>query len=460
MDIRIEEVLKVVEGKTAGALNESAPVNRVSTDTRTIEKDDLFVALPGARFDGHHFIKEALEKGAKHVVYSDPKSAVGLSRDAINFILVADTLKAYGDLAKFYRQKFKIPAVAITGSAGKTTLKELVAHVLGGKFKVLKNRGTENNLVGVPKAIFGLEELHEVAVLEMGTNQPGEIDRLSSIIAPQVGIVTAIGDAHLAGLKNREGVKEEKLRLVNNLERGGILILNGEDPLLSDVASGVHKIYRVGFAKEGNDLSADNIWCHENGASFYVNGELFETSLLGRHNILNCLYAILVAANLGMDISLIKKGIESFRPVAGRLQFKNIEGILFLDDSYNSNPGSFRASLDTLKDLKIRERRGVVCGDMLELGESAERLHRELGAYLAKLLFDFVIAAGPLSKYLVDEAVKNGFDPQRIYHVNDSVGAGRLCREMAVPGDRVLVKGSRGMQMEKVFECFITSSIP
>lgn len=460
MDIRMDEVIKAVQGKAAGALNEGAPVHRVSTDTRTIEKGDLFVSLPGARFDGHDYIKEALAKGATHVLYSNPKSLAGLTKDSVHFICVADTLKAYGDLAKFYRQKFKIPAVAITGSAGKTTLKELVAHVLGARFKVLKNRGTENNLVGVPKTIFGLEGSHEVAVLEMGTNRPGEIDRLSSIIAPQVGIVTSIGEAHLEGLKSREGVKEEKLCLVNNLERGGILILNGEDPMLSDVASGVHKIYRVGFSKETHDLSADNVWRHENGASFYVNGELFETSLLGRHNVLNCLYAILVAANLGLDISLIKKGIDSFRPVAGRLQFKNIEGIIFLDDSYNSNPDSFRASLDTLKDLKIRERRGVVCGDMLELGESGQRLHREIGAYLAKLLFDFVIAAGPLSEYLVDEAVKNGFDPKRIYHAKDSAEAGRICREMAVPGDRVLVKGSRGMQMEKVFECFITSSIP
>jgi UDP-N-acetylmuramoyl-tripeptide--D-alanyl-D-alanine ligase len=161
-----------------------------------------------------------------------------------------------------------------------------------------------------------------------------------------------------------------------------------------------------------------------------------------------------------MDVPLIKKGIASFRPVAGRLQYKNMEGVIFLDDSYNSNPDSFKASLDALRDLKIRERRGVVCGDMLELGENAERLHRELGAYLARLLFDYVIAAGPLSKSLVDEAVKNGFDPKRIFHVKDSIEAGRVCRETAVPGDRVLVKGSRGMQMEKVFECFITSSTP
>ncbi len=460
MDISLDEILKAVGGQLLGGRSEGLPVHKISTDTRTAEKDDVFFALKGSRFDGHDFIKEAEKKGVRHFVVSDPGAVTAQTQKTSNVIGVDDTLKAYGDLAKVYRQKFKIPAIAITGSAGKTTVKELIAHVLSERFRVLKNRGTENNLIGVPKTIFQLEASHEVMVLEMGTNHPGEIDRLSSIIAPQIGIVTQIGFAHLEGLTDLEGVKEQKLKLLNHLERGGVLVLNGQDSYLAGVQSGTHKILRVGFAKEGCELSADQVGCLEQGSSFHLGGgDIFETPLIGRHNVLNGLFAIAAARALGLETPEIQKGLGSFKPVPGRLNFREMAGIIFLDDSYNSNPTSFRAALETLKEFKIRERKAVVCGDMLELGEKSEMLHREMGALIAGLLFDYVIAAGPESKYLVDEAVKKGFDPSRIHHTQNAEEAGKLCQQIAVPGDRVLVKGSRGTQMEKVFECFIISSI-
>ncbi|MGH7198796.1 MAG: UDP-N-acetylmuramoyl-tripeptide--D-alanyl-D-alanine ligase [Candidatus Omnitrophota bacterium] len=459
MDIKIREAAEAVGGTWAGTPHEEIAIGGISTDSRSIEKDELFFALEGERFDGHAFIKEAYEKGARHFVVSKSLNAWEENGRPANFIRVKDTLKAYGDLAKHTRAKFRIPAIAITGSSGKTTVKELVAHVLSERFQVLRNRGTENNLVGVPKTIFGLDASHEVLVLEMGTNHPGEIGRLSSIIGPQIGIVTQIGQAHLEGLKSREGVREEKLSVLNHIEWGGLLIVNGEDPMLRDAKSGVHKVLRAGFSRENADLWAERVWCHEKGASFYVEGELFESPLLGRHNILNCLYAVAAGKALGMDLESIRRGLASFKAVPGRLQFRNVDGIHFLDDTYNSNPESFRASLETLREFKIRERKGVVCGDMLELGEHSERLHRELGALAAELLFDFIIAAGPASKTFVDEALKRGLNATKIHHVKDSAEAGRLCRELARAGDRVLVKGSRGMRMERVFECFITSSI-
>ncbi|HTL70732.1 MAG TPA: UDP-N-acetylmuramoyl-tripeptide--D-alanyl-D-alanine ligase, partial [Candidatus Eisenbacteria bacterium] len=307
---------------------------------------------------------------------------------------------------------------------------------------------------------------HEVLVLELGTNHPGEIERLGSIAEPQIGIITQIGLSHLEGLKSLEGVRTEKLSLLKTVERGGLIGLNGQDPLLADVKSGVHKIVRAGFS-ESDELSAKQIWCHEKGLSFHLDrfldqtrGEttLFETQLIGRHNVLACLYAVMVGSALGVDFPLIQKGVASFRPVPGRLVLKTIEGVHFIDDTYNSNPTSFRAALDTLKEFKIRERKGVVCGDMLELGDRAEELHRQMGASIAALLFDYVIATGPLSRFLVDEALKNGFDPTRIRHAKDAAEAGRFLRETATPGDMVLVKGSRGTKMETVFECFTTSS--
>ena len=454
MDIDIHEVVGAVSPVSAEISNPGFPIRKISTDTRTLEKDDLFFALQGPKFDGHHFVREAFEKGSRNFVLSKQDGLPKEFLRSANFLFVPDTLRAYGDLARHCRKKFSIPAVAVTGSAGKTTVKELTAHLLSSKFAVLKNRGTENNLVGVPKTLFQLEASHQVIVVEMGTSQPGEIERLSSIISPQIGA------SHLEKLRNLEGVKEEKLSLVNHLERGGILVVNGEDPLLKEVPGGVHKVLRVGFSKENNDFFAAQGWCHEKGSSFYLNGkDLMETPLLGRHNILNCLLAIAVAVFLGVELETIRKLLSSFKPVSGRLQLKNIEGILFLDDTYNANPHSFQSALETLKEFKIREKKGVVCGDMLELGEQSEMLHRELGAFLAGSLFDFVVAAGPLSKYTVDEALKKGFDAKRIHHAKDSLQAGKICRGLCSPGDMVLVKGSRGMQMEKVFECFITSSI-
>ena len=461
MDIKIPDLLAQTRGRAAGALNPGASVQRVSTDTRLIEKGDTFFAFIGQRFDGHIFLAEAVEKGAALLVVSDESRVTPALARKAGVIVVEDTVRAYGDLARSYRQQFKIPAVAVTGSSGKTTVKELLAHLLSPKFKVLKNRGTENNLIGVPKTLFQLDASHQVLVMEMGTNQPGEIERLTDIVSPQVGVLTQISASHLEGLKDVDGVRHEKLQLLQKLDRGGLLVLNGEDPLLKDAQSGVHKSLRVGLSKEGMDLWAEQVWAHEQGTSFALNGEhRFETQLIGRHNVLNCLLALQCAVSLGMDIPSLQKSLKEFKPVPGRLCLKNMDGILFLDDSYNSNPGSFQAALETLKGFKTRGQKGVVCGDMLELGRESEHWHRRLGSALAGFLFDFIVAAGPQSKFLVEEAVKEGYDSSKIFHVKDSAEAGRACQKLASSGDLVLVKGSRGMQMEKVFECFISCSTP
>lgn len=457
MDVNIKEVRDALKAKSLADLREDWPVSGVSTDTRTVAKDNLFFALKGVRFDAHDFLKEAFEKGARHFVVSDPKRVPPEVKKAANILVVEDTLRSYGDLAKAYRQKFRIPAVAITGSSGKTTVKELTAHILSQKFRVLKNRGTENNLIGVPKTLLGLDPSYEVMVIEMGTNQPGEIDRLSSIVAPQIGVVTQIGRAHLEGLGSQEGIRKEKLSILNHIERGGSFITNGQDPLMMDVKSGVHRVLPVGFIKETCALVAEQVWCHESGISFNLNGEIFESPLLGRHNALNALFAIQTAFLLGLSPDEIRKGLSTFKPVAGRLSTREVEGIVFIDDTYNANPDSFKAAFETLKEFKLRERKAIVCGDMFELGPDSEKLHRELGALAADMLFDFVIAAGPQMKFFTDEAVKRGLDPKRVHHVKDASEAGKLCREIAAAGDRVLVKGSRGMQMERVFDCFITS---
>ncbi len=432
--------------------------HRVSTDTRLLEKDDIFFALIGKRFDAHDFIPQALEKGVSFFVVSDRKKIKGEWLKKADFTFVEDTLTAYGDLACFYRKKFKIRIIAITGSVGKTTVKELLTHLLSVRFKVLKTRGTENNLIGVPKTLFQLEKDIEVAVLEMGTNAPGEIERLSAIIQPQAAIVTQIGHSHLEGLKSLEGVRQEKLKVLKNLERGGILFVNGENPFLANVISGVHRVVRIGFDPANADVLAERVEGVGVGTTFYVEGVQMMTPLVGRHNVLNCLLAIECAKGLGLEILEIQKALATFKSIPGRLTFKTLSDITFLDDSYNSNPTSFRAALDTLKGLESHGKKGVVCGDMLELGAQSEPLHREIGCEIARAGLDFAVAAGPLSAWLAEEAVKQGFPAEKMFHVKDSAEAGKVCQKLVTAGDLVLVKGSRGMQMERVFDCFTSCS--
>ncbi len=431
---------------------------RISTDTRLLKKGDVFFALIGKRFDAHDFILEALGKGVSHFVVSDRTKVKTEWLTQADFVFVNDTLTAYGDLARYHRQKFKVPAVAVTGSTGKTTVKELLEHLLSSKFRTLKNRGTENNLVGVPKSLLQLEQATQVMVLEMGTNAPGEIERLSSIIRPQIAILTQIGHSHLEGLKDLQGVREEKLSVLKHLDRGGLLVVNGEDPMLTDVKSGVHRVIRVGFDRALCEVAAERILGTAEGTVFYWSGLRMETQLVGRHNVLNCLLALQAASALGVASEALQKALAVFKAVPGRLTIKKIANMTFLDDSYNSNPTSFAAAIETLSGIRTDGKKGVVCGDMLELGPEAEAFHRELGRALARSGFHYVVACGTQSAALAEEAVQSGFPRDRIVHVKDSVEAGRACQKFASSGDWVLVKGSRGMQMEKVFECYTSCS--
>ena len=459
MDVNFSEALKAVGGRTRGHWQEQARIAGVSTDTRHLKEGDLFFALQGPHFDGHDFIAQALEKGAAGIVLSRPQAIPEKASAKTGWIEVSDTLKAYGDLARFYRRKFSVPAVAITGSCGKTTVKELTAHLLSARFNVLKNQGTENNLVGVPKTLFRLDGSQDVIVLEMGTNQPGEIDRLADILGPQAGMLTQIGHSHLEGLKSLEGVRREKLSFVPRVEKGGWVLLNGEDPMQKDVSDAARVIERVGFSKETGDFFAEEVRSETNGSSFLWQGKtLFRTPLIGRHNVLNTLFAIAAAMKWGLTPAEIQSRLNEFKPVAGRLQVRPVEGILFIDDTYNSNPHSFKAALETLAGFKNKGRKGVLCADMLEMGEEAVSMHRQMGAFIAGLGLDFLVAVGPLSAHLAEEAKLKGMDPRRIHSAADSEEAGKWCRKIANEGDAVLVKGSRGMHMEKVFECFITSS--
>ncbi len=420
---------------------------RYSTDSRTIEAGDWFVALKGERFDGHRFVSDVVARGAKGLVVSDRASVPSTLPTNVEVQIVDDTLKAYGDFAAAHRKQFSIPVIAITGSSGKTTIKELLGALLATRFQVLKNEGTENNLIGVPKTLLRLNSHHQVVVAEMGTNQPGEIARLSQIVSPDMAILTQIGLSHLERLKSREGVKAEKLALLPHLKKGGVLFLNAEDAILVTVQSPDHECVRV--------YAPQNIRYDTSGMKFNLDGREFETKLLGRHNALNCAMAIAVAKRMGVDDKQIAQGLAAFEPAYGRMNVKNLGDIVVIDDSYNANPQSFAAAMEVLAGMPKRGRKIVICGDMLELGDGSESLHRAAAHTVIAAQPDLVIAAGKNMAFLAQEAVQNSFDPARMVLVKDNQEAGRVAREQIHSGDLVLVKGSRGMAMEKVLD-FLT----
>lgn len=423
----------------------------ISTDTRRIGRGDVFFALKGERFDGHDFISEAVAKGASTVVYSDEAKA-GAKNPGVSWVRVDDTLKAYGDRAAEVRRKSGARVVAVTGSSGKTTVKEMLARVLGFRFKVHKNQGTENNLVGVPKTIFGLQPEHEILILELGTNHPGEIARLSEIAGPDVAAITRVGASHLEGLGSIEGVRVEKLSIARGLKPGGMLWVNGDDAMLAEAGT-----RRVGLENPRADLRAEAVEAEGEGLAFRAGQSKFRLRLLGRHNILNALIVIGIARELGMDDAAIAAALETFEPVAGRLQVKRFEQFTFLDDTYNANPVSFEAAIGALADFPAKRRRVLVAGDMLELGAGSEAFHRALGRRAHEKKIDCLITSGERSRSACDEALKAGMDASRVCACGDAAQAGEALRAILQPGDVVLVKGSRGMKMEKVFECFSPS---
>jgi UDP-N-acetylmuramoyl-tripeptide--D-alanyl-D-alanine ligase len=311
----------------------------------------------------------------------------------------------------------------------------------------------------VPKTIFALEPSHEILVLELGTNLPGEIARLTEIAAPDTAIVTRIGPSHLQGLGTIEGVRAEKLSIARGLKPGGTLWVNGDDPLLKDARVENAPVRRVSAGDPGADLLAQDVSVDGEGTRFRVGSISFRLPCLGRHNVLNALLVLGVARGFGMTDAAVAERLAGFRPVGGRLEVRRIEGLTFLDDSYNANPVSFEAALNALAEFPAAGKKIVVAGDMLELGPGSPEFHRALGRRAAEKNFDFFLTAGPRQREAADEAVRAGLPASRVRACLDAAEAGVALRSLAASGDVILVKGSRGMKMETVIACFLPSYI-
>ena len=461
-DWTLDAVLKATGGKLLGEAKKKTFCG-ISTDSRTLRPGELFVALVGENFDGHQFVAQAANSGAAGGLVA-LRSAEILEAEPrqITVIGVTDTLRAFGDLASFWRSHHPVPMVAITGSNGKTTTKEMVAAILSRSWKVLKNYGTFNNLVGVPLTLLQLDRTHEAAVIEMGMNQPGEIERLTEIVQPNVGMITNIQPAHLEGLKDLASIQAAKGALFRGMATTGTIVVNQDDPRVLDEASSFLG-RQVRFSSKGDPAEvslARVLSMNGEGSRFLLRlaKEILEIHLpvLGLHHIKNAVAAAAVAWALNLPVSTIGAALADFHPVDKRMEVLTLPGeIRIINDTYNANPGSMAAALETLMQVKQQGRAFAALGDMLEMGEKSASLHRQVGRIAAKEGVDHLLAMGKQASHLLAGAAEAGMTRDQLFEAGSHEEIATLIQSLMAAGDWLLVKGSRGMQMEKVVEALI-----
>lgn len=448
-NLTLENITKACQGTYYG--DESLfcqEVEGVVIDSRKVKPGYLFVAIDGVKVNAHKFIPDTVKAGALCVV-----SHEDLGETDFPYILVESTGQALLDIAKLYRDSFDIKVVGITGSAGKTSTKEMIASVVSQKYSVHKTLGNFNNEWGLPITIFGLEEGHQVAILEMGVNHFGEMRRLSSVASPDICVITNIGVAHLEFFKTREGIYREKTQMIQDMKSGGKIILNGDDDLLSQTAPikgaspiffgmGEENTFRAGHMRpQGLKGTACTIYLPEDISFNCI------VPLPGIHMVSNALAGAAVGYALGLTPEEIKAGIEGLPSIPGRNNIIKTERLMILDDCYNANPVSMKASIDVL-DMALG-RKVAILGDMGELGDNTGELHREVGAYAAEKGIDLVCGIGKISKELVDGAENRSDATQGVWFESKAdflAAMGEIIKE----GDNILVKASHGMQFTEI----------
>ena len=423
--------------------NKDAEFDSVCIDTRKITKGCLFICIKGERFDAHQFADEALSLGASAVmIHSDIKPNGA-------YIKVADTAKAMLSLSGYYRSKFNIPVVGLTGSVGKTTTKEFTHLVVSAKYNAIKTQGNLNNEIGVPQMLFQLNNSVEAAVIEMGMNHFGEISRLVNEVKPTIGLITNIGVSHIENLGSREGILKAKLELCEGLADGAPLILNGDNDMLQTVKDENHKVVFYGI--ENGEFKAENIVETENSTSFdivyYGKTQHIVIPTIGIHNVYNALAAFTVGYFLDVEPQAAADALGTYVPAGMRQKVVDVDGITSIEDCYNASPDSMRAAIKTLSNIKGNKKIAVL-GDMLELGDYAKTAHTNVGAMVGENKIDYLFAYGNDAKYYVEGAKQSGV--KNAFLFDDKEKLSDMLLKTASLGDAVLFKGSRGMKLEDV----------
>ena len=451
--MNVKNIIKVTNGKLIIG-NEELECENFSKDTRTIQKGDIYLGIKGEKFDGNAFWKQALDNGADAVIIQDievtEEEKVKYSNKTI--ILVQDTLKALYEIAKYKRSLYDIPVVAITGSVGKTSTKDMIASVVNTKFKTLKTEGNNNNNIGLPFTILRLKD-HEAMVVEMGMNHFGEISLLTDIAKPTLAVITNIGTSHIGNLGSRENILKAKLEILEGMKIPRVIINNDNDLLHDWYEKNKDKIeiHTVGI-ENNSELMAKSIELGEESSKFKAIAEDKETEIqvpvAGTHFVYNALCAMEVGRILGISTNQIKDGIAKFELTKKRMDIKKLDnGAIIINDAYNASYESMRASIEFLAN-HTGTRKIAVLGDMFELGKYSEELHRNVGKEVASHDIDVLICAGENSKYIIEEAQKNKKIETFYFHNNEEI-VEKLTQELR-EGDIVLVKASNGMKFFEI----------
>lgn len=417
----------------------------VCTDTRKIQPGSLFVCLRGERFDGHSFASQAAQLGAAALLVDHPVDA------DVPQLVVTDTGKALLQLAGWYRRRFRLPVVGLTGSVGKTTTKEFIALVLGAKYNTLKTQGNLNNEIGVPQMLFRLEDSHTAAVIEMGMNHFGEISRLTRAVAPTVGLITNIGVSHIENLGSRAGILQAKLEILEGMAPDAPLIVNIDNDMLRTVKLGDRPLLTFAIDDQSADFTATDIAEQGSTTTFTVHHSTFTQPVtiptVGIHNVYNALAAMAVGYVTGVDPVAAASALANYVPAGMRQNLVQAGGVQVIEDCYNASPDSMRAALQTLGKLPVH-RRYAVLGAMLELGDYAKEAHTQVGKMAAENGIDGVLAYGADAAYIVEAAKQAGLENARWFDTKEALA--QSLAQQVQPGDGVLFKGSRGMHLEDV----------
>ncbi|OQZ03618.1 MAG: hypothetical protein B6D34_06765 [Candidatus Brocadia sp. UTAMX1] len=452
-DLYFHEIIEAVGGQNVCA-GKNERVKGVSIDSRTIRKGDLFFALKGERVDGHQFIVPAMNAGAVGAVVSRG-GEIDFGYEQFPIICVNDTATALGELARYYRKKLSAKIIGITGSNGKTTTKEMAYHVLSQFGSVVRSQRSFNNFIGVPLTIFEIENRHQYGVLEMGTNAPGEIRRLTEIAVPHIAVILNVSKTHLEGLGSMEGVASAKGEILENLSKGGVFVYNIDDPWCVKIAHAFKgEKVSFGFSPYAH-IRCTNTKKETEGYRLTINGDLeIDFPVPGYHNIRNGLASFAVCYALGHDIYQLKEPFSSFKLPQMRMERQHIGNITLINDAYNANPESVRTALAYLHEMDTKGRKVFICGDMLELGSETVPLHREIGETVAHSGIDLLWTVGVYAAETARAAKLSGMPGKRVVCFKDV--AEIVASEISEfkENDTVLIKGSRGMRMENIIEKF------
>lgn len=449
--ISLDDAARAMGSLLSGEL--SGEFSSVCTDTREGASGSLFFALCGENSDGHQYAAQAAADGAVGLVVDHE-----LARISIPQLIVPDTLKALGELARYYRSRFDIPVVAVTGSVGKTSTKEMIATVLGSKFCVLTSRKNFNNEIGVPKTLFELGPEHSAAVVELAMRGPGQIDWLAEIARPQIGVITNIGLSHVELLGSREGLADAKAELLDHLPTDGAAILNADDDFVDFLRDRCPcRVVTFGVKRPADYRAVDLHFAPDGTSRFTVNGASIMLNAPGVHHVINACAACAVADALGISLPDTAASLAEFKTPAMRMESINrADGTTILNDTYNAAPDSMRSALETLRLLAGGRRTVAVLGDMRELGDFSEEAHRYVGEVAGDSDLDLLITVGTGAMQIA-AAAERELTPDHVVSSPDTETAVREVPTLVQPGDIVLVKGSRAMEMEKIVRALVDS---